>query len=110
MMGRPQVVSRGVRVTRRLGAWVIIQMKFDPAPETSVPGSPSGNPGGFMVDTGTLGVLHEHSERLDWGFAYELISGGDAGVNQSRPLAGDLVGHFDTNLIHVVGFHTRWQW
>jgi long-chain fatty acid transport protein len=57
-----------------------------------------------------LGVLHEHSERLDWGFAYELISGGDADVNQSRPLAGDLVGHFDTNLIHVAGFHTRWRW
>jgi len=57
-----------------------------------------------------LGVLHEHSDRLDWGFAYELISGGDAPVNQSRPLAGTVVGDFDTSLIHVVSFHTRWRW
>ena len=57
-----------------------------------------------------LGVLHEHSERLDWGAAYELISGGDAGVDQDRPLAGHVVGDFDTNLIHVLSFHTRLRW
>jgi long-chain fatty acid transport protein len=57
-----------------------------------------------------IGVLHDQSERLDWGFAYEFIRGGDAPVDQSRPLAGDLVGDFDTNLIHVVAFHTRWRW
>jgi long-chain fatty acid transport protein len=57
-----------------------------------------------------LGIVHEQSDRLEWGGAYEFIRGGNAPVDQTRPLAGHVVGDFDTNVIHVINFYTRWRW
>jgi hypothetical protein len=49
------------------------------------------------------------SQAIPLGAVYTGINGGSAPINQSRPLAGTLVGDYSPNLIHVVSFYLSWR-
>lgn len=49
------------------------------------------------------------TKAISLGAVYTGINGGSAPINQSRPLAGTLVGDYSPNLIHVVSFYLSWR-
>jgi len=55
------------------------------------------------------GVQYDWSERLTLGLAYEFIDAGDANIDQSRTLAGTLVGDYSPNHIQVVNLNLIWK-
>lgn len=57
-----------------------------------------------------FGLQYEHSNDLTISAAYELLDTGDAEIDQNRgPLAGELKGDFDTNLIHFFNINASWR-
>jgi long-chain fatty acid transport protein len=52
----------------------IIQLKFDPTPETSVPGSPTGSPGGFMPG-GSVHAVFETAPGQRFGMSLASTAG-----------------------------------
>lgn len=56
-----------------------------------------------------LGAQYAWNENVTLGLAYEFIDAGSAGVNQSRPLAGTLVGDYSPNHIQVVNLNLIWR-
>lgn len=57
-----------------------------------------------------FGAQYEQSRDLTISAAYELLDAGNAEINQNRgPLAGELKGDFDTNLIHFFNINASWR-
>jgi long-chain fatty acid transport protein len=56
-----------------------------------------------------LGVQYSWTKDLTLGLAYEFIDAGSADINQSRPLAGTLVGDYSPNHIQVVNVNLIWR-
>ena len=57
-----------------------------------------------------FGAQYEQSKDLTISVSYELMDAGDAEIDQNRgPLAGELKGDFDTNLIHFFNINASWR-
>ena len=57
-----------------------------------------------------FGAQYEQSKDLTISVSYELMDAGDAKIDQNRgPLAGELKGDFDTNLIHFFNINASWR-
>lgn len=55
------------------------------------------------------GVQYDWSKDLTIGFAYEYLDLGEAKLEQSGTLAGDLVGEYDTFHVHIVTVNMAWK-
>jgi long-chain fatty acid transport protein len=57
-----------------------------------------------------VGLQYDWDNDLTLGFAYEYLDAGDAEIDQFRgPLAGRLVGEYDTNEIHFLALNLNWK-
>jgi len=57
-----------------------------------------------------VGAQYDWDDDIAFGFAYEYIDAGKAEIDQFRgPLAGRLVGEYDTNEIHIFAFNLSWK-
>ena len=55
------------------------------------------------------GLQYDWNEDITIGFAYEYLDLGEAELEQSGTLAGDLVGEYDTFHVHVVTLNMAWK-
>ena len=56
------------------------------------------------------GIQYDWNEDVTLGFAYEYLDAGDAAINQYKgPLAGKLLGDYNTNEVHVFAFNINWK-
>jgi long-chain fatty acid transport protein len=57
-----------------------------------------------------VGAQYDWDDDISFGFAYEYLDAGDAKIDQFRgPLAGRLVGEYDTNEIHIIAVNLSWK-
>ncbi len=57
-----------------------------------------------------FGAQYEQSRDLTISASYELLDAGAAKIDQNRgPLAGELKGEYDTNLIHFFNINASWR-
>lgn len=55
------------------------------------------------------GIQYILNEDVTLGAAYAFLDAGDARINQSKTLAGDLIGEYDTNYVNFFNLNIVWK-